>query len=169
MPEKIKGNICNLIKQLWGIRWTPLGLSLQNWIKNVKKRALQSQLQLIVQYEINVPCCRGLGRSRLEGLKRCANRWVVEYHFLGFEDSVLQGLQQFLTVVCGRTTWHEWYLQVFSSLQKTWIYCQTPHSMCNACSVCNFRRHCPWKRTLLTQVTSYECLATAEKQLRMVK
>lgn len=67
--------------KLWGIKWTPLGLGLQNWIKNVKKTALQSQLQLIVQYKINVPYCRGLGTSRLEGLKRCANKWVVEFNF----------------------------------------------------------------------------------------
>lgn len=67
--------------KLWGIKWTPLGLGLQNWIKNVTKTALRSQLQLIVQYKINVPYCRGLATRSLEGQKRCANKCIVEFHF----------------------------------------------------------------------------------------
>jgi len=61
--------------------------------KNVKKTALQSQLQLIVQYKMNVPYHKGLGTSRLECLRRCFNKWVVvEFHFIAFEDFILQGL-----------------------------------------------------------------------------
>lgn len=59
--------------------------------KNVKKTALQSQLQLIVQYKMNVPYRKGLGTSRLEGLRRCCNKWIVEFHFIAFEDFILQG------------------------------------------------------------------------------
>lgn len=59
--------------------------------KNVKKTALQSQLQLIVQYKMNVPYRKGLETSRLEGLRRCSNKWVVEFHFIAFEDFILQG------------------------------------------------------------------------------
>lgn len=80
--ERLKEIFAISSNKLWGIKLTPLGLGLQNWIKNVKKTAFQSQLQLIVQYKINVPYCRDLGTSRLEGLKRRANKWVVEFHFL---------------------------------------------------------------------------------------
>lgn len=56
-----------------------VGIGFAKLNKNVKKTALQSQLQLIVQYKIDAPFYKDLGTSRLEGLRSCSNKWIVEF------------------------------------------------------------------------------------------